>query len=339
MSCAPRVFCALLRCVVRIKVFPAAMSPSYVIRHDKNDPLFGGFFSVLLSKISVSPGRKKVNLGKPTEKWVIFIRTGKPCRLSAFRGHPPARARIAAPLGQCFFELATRAAYPKRRGSARPLSAELFCFISLFGTGDGGLFQFIHPAHAPWGICVSGFWRVRWVCLRRDVVPMSPSGFLGGMLSLFSSENAQIPTRWPSLARLHLGNPSDLSRRLDNEKGSSYGRLFRIWGVDSLTKGGVVCQQGNGGAVMSGCAAGLTECGVCFAGPSPSTAANKGRSLGLHECQKLHKRNGCYGNYQGDHGHAGGVFAFVAVHGGNHRNNGHDGQAHDGNHGYHYVLR
>ena len=36
-------------------------------RHDKNDPLFGGFSSLRLLKIGISPGRKKVSYGKPTE--------------------------------------------------------------------------------------------------------------------------------------------------------------------------------------------------------------------------------------------------------------------------------
>ena len=42
-------------------------------RHDKNDPLFGGFSSLRSLKIGIFPGRKKVSQGKPTEKWVIFI--------------------------------------------------------------------------------------------------------------------------------------------------------------------------------------------------------------------------------------------------------------------------
>ena len=37
-------------------------------------------------RINVSPGRKKVSQGKPTEKWVIFIRVKKRCWLSAIRG-------------------------------------------------------------------------------------------------------------------------------------------------------------------------------------------------------------------------------------------------------------
>ena len=31
---------------------------------------------------------KKISQGKPTEKWVIFIRTGKPCRSSSIQGAP-----------------------------------------------------------------------------------------------------------------------------------------------------------------------------------------------------------------------------------------------------------
>ena len=55
-------------------------------RHDKNDPLFGGFSSLRSLKIGIFPGRKKVSQGKPTEKWVIFIRVKKRCWLSAIRG-------------------------------------------------------------------------------------------------------------------------------------------------------------------------------------------------------------------------------------------------------------
>ena len=40
---------------------------------DKNDPLFGGFFPSPLSKTGVFPGRGKVNRGKPTEKWCLFL--------------------------------------------------------------------------------------------------------------------------------------------------------------------------------------------------------------------------------------------------------------------------
>ena len=56
--------------------------------HDKNDPLFGGFSSLRSLKIGIFPGRKKVSQGKPTEKWVVFIRAGKPCRPSSIQGAP-----------------------------------------------------------------------------------------------------------------------------------------------------------------------------------------------------------------------------------------------------------
>ena len=55
-------------------------------RHDKNDPLFSGFSSLQSSEIIVFPGRIKVSHGKPTEKWVVFIRAGKLCRSSALGG-------------------------------------------------------------------------------------------------------------------------------------------------------------------------------------------------------------------------------------------------------------
>ena len=57
-------------------------------RHDKNDPLFGGFSSLRSLKIGIFPGRKKVSQGKPTEKWVVFIRAGKHCRPSSIQGPP-----------------------------------------------------------------------------------------------------------------------------------------------------------------------------------------------------------------------------------------------------------
>ena len=57
-------------------------------RHDKNDPLFGGFSSLWSLKIGIFPGRKKVSQGKPTEKRVVFIRAGKPCRPSSIQGAP-----------------------------------------------------------------------------------------------------------------------------------------------------------------------------------------------------------------------------------------------------------
>ena len=43
------------------------------IAHDKNTPLFCGFLTPRASIFSISPGRKKVSRGKPTEKWVVFI--------------------------------------------------------------------------------------------------------------------------------------------------------------------------------------------------------------------------------------------------------------------------
>ena len=55
------------------------------------------------------------------------------------------------------------------------------------------------------------------------------------------------------------------SRLLGNGKSLPPEASFRIWGAELLTKGGVVCQQGNRGAVSSGRAAGLIECGVCLA--------------------------------------------------------------------------
>ena len=40
---------------------------------DKNDPLFGGFSPSPMSKTGVFPVRGKVNRGKPTEKWCLFL--------------------------------------------------------------------------------------------------------------------------------------------------------------------------------------------------------------------------------------------------------------------------
>ena len=58
---------ALLRCAL-----PNALSFAS-FPNDKNDPLFCGFSSSSLRKINISPGRKKVSRGKPTEKYPIFI--------------------------------------------------------------------------------------------------------------------------------------------------------------------------------------------------------------------------------------------------------------------------
>ena len=78
--------------------------------------------------------------------------------------------------------------------------------------------------------------------------------------------SARFPTRWPELVRFAQGDSLYSSRLLGNGKSLPPEVSFRIWGAELLTKGGVVCQQGNGGAVSSGRVAGLTECGVCLAG-------------------------------------------------------------------------
>ena len=84
----PRVFvCSAVVCSPGYDVFRRDAAQRCG-RHDKNDPLFGGFSSLWSLKIGIFPGRKKVSQGKPTEKWVVFIRTGKPCRSSSIQGAP-----------------------------------------------------------------------------------------------------------------------------------------------------------------------------------------------------------------------------------------------------------
>ncbi len=78
--------------------------------------------------------------------------------------------------------------------------------------------------------------------------------------------SARFSTRWPELVRFAQGDSLYSSRLLGNGRSLPPEVSFRIWGAELLTKGGVVCQQGNGGAVSSGRAAGLTECGVCPSG-------------------------------------------------------------------------
>ena len=82
----------------------------------------------------------------------------------------------------------------------------------------------------------------------------------------FGRLRARFPTRWPLPAHFTQGDSLYSSRLLGNGKSLPPEVSFRIWGAELLTKGGVICQQRNGGAVSSGCAAGLTECGVCLVG-------------------------------------------------------------------------
>ena len=66
---------------------------------------------------------------------------------------------------------------------------------------------------------------------------------------------ARFPTRWPSLVHFTQGDSLYSPRLLGNGRSLPPEASFRIWGAGSLAKGGVVCQQGDGGAVLPGCAA------------------------------------------------------------------------------------
>ena len=66
---------------------------------------------------------------------------------------------------------------------------------------------------------------------------------------------ARFPTRWPSLVHFTQGDSLYSPRPLGNGRSLPPEASFRIWGAGSLAKGGVVCQQGDGGAVLPGCAA------------------------------------------------------------------------------------
>ena len=137
-------------------------------RHDKNDPLFGGFSSLRSLKIGIFPGRKKVSQGKPTEKWVIFIRVKKRCWLSAIRGG------------------AWRQGHASRlrldNASLQPQLAQLIQSVAVR----------LDPCRRtpPEGLCVGSSLRA-WVRGESFFGSGVPFGFLAGMLSFFPPECAK----------------------------------------------------------------------------------------------------------------------------------------------------
>ena len=60
----------------------------------------------------------------PQKNRSFLSRQGNSVAFRQSRGRPSARARLTAPLGQCFFALEARLTYPKRCCSARPLPAD-----------------------------------------------------------------------------------------------------------------------------------------------------------------------------------------------------------------------
>ena len=137
--------------------------------HDKNDPLFGGFSSLRSLKIGISPGRKKVIQGKPTEKWVVFIRAGKPCCPSSIQG---ASAGKGSPRDSAWIM------FHRTRNSLNLSKA------SQFGSTLAGR-RPIRDRES--GVrCALGF------AASRSLARASLFGFLGGMLSFFPPENDKI---------------------------------------------------------------------------------------------------------------------------------------------------
>ena len=119
-------------------------------------------------KIGIFPGRKKVSQGKPTEKRVVFIRAGKPCRPSSIRG-PPAD-----------------------RGSPHDSAwIMLHCNRNSLNLSKASQFGSTLVGGRPLRVCVSGVrcalgFVACWLLAR-----VSLFGFLGGMLSFFPPECAK----------------------------------------------------------------------------------------------------------------------------------------------------
>ena len=251
-------------------------------RHDKNDPLFGGFSSLQSSKIGISPGRKKVSHGKPTEKWVIFIKTGKLCCSSAIQGtpigkgpsHDSARTMLLCARGPLNLSKALLfgstlaggcpfASFPSlergtgvcsdssiRRTPLRVCVLEILC-VSRFAARRGSDVPFwvsrrhvvvfsarmrkIFPFGVPRGALADHIAPSKLFPIRKSPGRALQASDERESMTLQPTPNGNILhicacflTRWLSLVRLHLGNPSGPSRRLGNEKSSHRGRVSRI---------------------------------------------------------------------------------------------------------------
>ena len=142
-------------------------------------------------KIGISPGRKKVSQGKPTEKRVIFIRTGKPCRPLAIR-EPPA-------------------------GKGSPHDSAwivLLCARGPLNLSKASRFGSTLAGGRPLRVCASGVRCALGFAARRFFGSGVPLGFLGGMLSFFPPEcvkysrsgylGEHLQTDWHRLRRNEL---------------------------------------------------------------------------------------------------------------------------------------
>ena len=162
------------------------------VGHDKNDPLFGGFSSLQSSKIVVSPGRKKVSHGKPTEKWAIFIKAGKLCCPSAIQGTPIGKG---SPYDSAWTILLCA------RGPLNLSKALLFgstlaggCPFASFPSLEQGMeVCSVHPPErrTPLRACVPEILCVSRFAARRSLARASLFRSCGSMLSLFPSKCAK----------------------------------------------------------------------------------------------------------------------------------------------------
>ena len=117
-----------------------------------------------------------------------------------------------------------------------------------FGVPRGALAIHVAPSKLS-PICKSPG-RVLRVSGERESPPFKPAPN-GNILRI----RARFPTRWPSPAHFTQGDSLHSSRLLGNGRSLPPEVPFRIWGAGLLAKGGVVCQQGDGGSVSPGCAA------------------------------------------------------------------------------------
>ena len=119
--------CALLWCAVQVKMFPDALPPNDVCGVIKTTHFSVDFPLCRRKKIGISPGRKKVSQGKPTEKRVVFIRARKLCRLSAIQGAPAGKgsphdsAWIMLLLACCPLNLSKASQFGSTLAGERPL--------------------------------------------------------------------------------------------------------------------------------------------------------------------------------------------------------------------------
>ena len=85
----------------------------------------------------------------PQKNRSFLSRQGNSVALRQSRGRPSARARLTAPLGQCFFALEARLTYSKRCCSARPLPADAPLLHFPLWSGGRRFVPFIRPNDDP----------------------------------------------------------------------------------------------------------------------------------------------------------------------------------------------